>query len=88
MNGVFGGGLFAVSTLKSPPMQLRDGKFDNISLKWLSLRRSPFHYISIYLTIDSPGRLKEAKSHSDRIQRELARDRMSLERREKTMVCR
>lgn len=34
------------------------------------------------------GRLKEAKTHSDKIQRELARDRMSLERKEKQLVPR
>lgn len=74
MNSVFGGGLFAVSTLKSPPMVLRDGIQTIVS-----------GLMHGYITFCT-GRLREAKTHSDRIQRELTRDRTNLERREKSLV--
>lgn len=67
--------MFAVTSLTSPAMVLRERMYIYCIH---SFDQDTHQLIS--------GRLKEAKTHCDKNQRELLRDRQTLERKEKQLV--
>ena len=83
--------LFAVSNARRRPVVKHQNKFRDIASYITMATFFPGGIFSVSSISSSTmavreERLKTAKTHADKTQRELARDRMNLERKEKQLV--